>query len=286
MIKITHNAGFFSCCSVKLHEIVKFINLNKRLPDTVDSSKQFKLYKNDKNKDKDKDITLHYFETYNNVTDVTDVTDVNIKHHINYHHTDQFKNYSNLDYKCIIPLIKKYFSPSVEINEIVNTIENKYNIVHDNTLAVYYRGTDKYRETKLSPFVAFYKQIIEIVNKNKNIKILLQTDSAKFIDYISSKNLENVVIIDENKTSYVNKGIHNEETTDTNYYDMFNFLSTILILSKCKYIICSSGNCSIWTMLYRGNNKNVIQYLKGMWYGGATPVARKIKYIRRRRRFI
>ena len=45
MIKISHNSGFFSCCSVKLTEIVKFINLNKRLPDHVDSSKQFRLYK-------------------------------------------------------------------------------------------------------------------------------------------------------------------------------------------------------------------------------------------------
>ena len=56
MIKITHNAGFFSCCSVKLTEIVEFINSNKRLPDIVDSSEQFIVYKNDK--DKDKDITL------------------------------------------------------------------------------------------------------------------------------------------------------------------------------------------------------------------------------------
>ena len=38
--KITHNAGFFSCCSVKLTKIVEFINLNKKLPDSVDSSAQ------------------------------------------------------------------------------------------------------------------------------------------------------------------------------------------------------------------------------------------------------
>ena len=45
MIKITHNSGFFSCCSVKLTKIIEFINSNKRLPDNVDSSEQFKLYK-------------------------------------------------------------------------------------------------------------------------------------------------------------------------------------------------------------------------------------------------
>lgn len=255
-VVITHSAGFFSCCSVKLSKIVEFINSNKKVPDFVDSSKQFAMYKNDKSKD----ITFDFFENYNNITDV------NIIYPINYHHRDQFKNYSNLDYNNIQPLIKKYFSPSVEINKLVNNIEKKYNIVCDNTLAVYYRGTDKYKETTLAPFDDFYKQIEDIVNINTNMKILLQSDSANFIDYMNDKDLKNVVIIDENKTSYSNKGIHNEQSPDTNYYDMLNFFSTILILSKCKNIICSSGNCSIWIMLYRGNNKNVIQYLKGTWY--------------------
>lgn len=261
MIKITHNAGFFSCCSVKLTEIVKFINSNKRLPDNVDSSEQFILYK--KEEMRNKDITFDYFEHYENVPDV------NIIHPISYNWHHQFVNYANLDYKCITPLIKKYFSPSVKINEIVNTIEKKYNIVHDNTVAVYYRGTDKTKETRLASFDDFYNQIIKIVNINENIKIVIQTDSSQFIDYINKKKMKNVVIIDENKTSYTNKGIHNEQSSYTNYYDMLNFLSTIIILSKCKYIICSSGNCSNWTMLYRGNNVNVIQYLTGTWYNSA-----------------
>ena len=95
MIKITHNAGFFSCCSVKLNSIVDFINSNKSLPDIVDSSQQFILYKNDKNID----ITFDYFENYNMVTDV------NIIHPIDYDHVHKFKNYSNLDYLIILEAI-------------------------------------------------------------------------------------------------------------------------------------------------------------------------------------
>lgn len=258
MIKITHNSGFFSCCSVRLSKIVEFINLNKRLPDIVDTSQQFRLYKNDKNKDKD--ITFHYFENYNNVKDIDIIS------YINYNHSHQFKKYSELDYESILPLIKKYFSPSIEVNNIINKIQKKYNIDYDNTIAVYYRGTDKYNETKLPSFDEFYKQIIEIVNINKNIKILLQTDSFKFMHYINNKKLKNIIIIEENKISNTNKGIHKEQSFDTNYYDMFNFLATILIISKCKYIILNSGNCSIWINFYRGNNKNVFQYLNGIWY--------------------
>ena len=43
------------------------------------------------------------------------------------------------------------------------------------------------------------------------------------------------------------------------------FLAIIIIMSKCKYIICGSGNCSLWIILYRGNVKNVWQHLKDKW---------------------
>ena len=112
---MTECVGFFSCCSVRLSNIVSFINKKKILPTYVDSSEQFTWYKNDKNKDKD--IIFDYFKNYN------DVVDVNITHPINYNHLHQYSHYSNLDYKCITPLIKKYFSPSIEINEIINNIE-------------------------------------------------------------------------------------------------------------------------------------------------------------------
>ena len=119
MIKITHNAGFFSCCSVKLTKIVEYINSNKILPDNVDSSKQFSWYKNNENRSKD--ITFDYFQHYINIPNI------NILYPIDYHWEHQFINYSNIDYNSITPLIKKYFSPSEEINIIINNIEKKYN---------------------------------------------------------------------------------------------------------------------------------------------------------------
>ena len=47
-----HNAGFFSCCAVKLTDIVNFMNSKSQIPQYVDSSKQFSWYKND-----ERDIT-------------------------------------------------------------------------------------------------------------------------------------------------------------------------------------------------------------------------------------
>jgi hypothetical protein len=161
MIKINHNSGFFSCCSVKLSSIVNFINSNKKLPDCVDSSQQFKWYKNDNNKDND--ITFDYFENYNNITDV------DIIHPINYHHEHQFTNYNNLNYKNITPLIKKYFSPSVEINEIVDNLEKKYNLIYENICVLFYRGNDKITETKKCSYDEYLNYANQLLTKNPKI---------------------------------------------------------------------------------------------------------------------
>ena len=60
---------------------------------------------------------------------------------------------------------------------------------------------------------------------------MLQSDSAGFIDYINDKNLKNIVIINENKSSYTNKGIHNEQSPNTNYYDIcMNYYEFLLII--------------------------------------------------------
>jgi len=251
----THNAGFFSCCSIKLNDIINYINTHSKIPDYVDSSKQFDLYK----KDKKKDITYDYFEHYDNIIIV-------INYPINYHEKHQFINYSDLNYKNIVPIVKKYFSPSTQIINIVEKIKQKYNINYDNTIAVYYRGTDKIIETQISSFENFYNKIKEISDLDVNKYIIIQTDTAPFIDYINSKNLKNIIIFNENSTSYSNVGIHNEKTNEENYNDMLNLFSIFLIISKCKYIICSSGNCSLWMMLYRENNKNVYQFLNDEWY--------------------
>jgi hypothetical protein len=262
MLKTTHNAGFFSCCSVKLNDIVDFVNANKKTPDVVDSSQQFQLYKTKGNRN---DVTFDFFEHYDNVKNVT------ITSPIDYHNTHQFRDYSKLDYAHLAPLIKKYFSPSALIQTMVCSILAKYKLDLNNTLAVYYRGTDKHTETNLASFEQFYDQILRVIKTNESLNILIQTDSAHFLDYINSKHLKNVIVINENQTSYSTKGIHHENLrNDSNYKHILVFLSTVIIMSKCKYIICGSGNCSIWAMLFRGHSHNVIQYLNGTWFANVS----------------
>lgn len=259
MIKITHNAGFFSCCSVKLTKIIDFINSNTKLPDSVDSSEQFKWYKNNKNKD----ITFDYFERYDNITDVY------ITHPIKYHWEYQFENYSDLEYERINPLIKKYFSPSAEINEIVNSIERKYNLIYENICVLFYRGNDKNRETKKCGYDEYLNYAINLLKKTPKIVFLIQSDETEFIEFMMNKFPNNSFYFkDEIRHMKKCNDTVDKKMSSQNYDFSKKYLAITIIMSRCKHIICGSGNCDIWIMFYRGHNKNVIQNLKGVWYIG------------------
>tara|TARA_E500000331_G_C17241489_1_gene707179 strand:- start:464 stop:1261 length:798 start_codon:yes stop_codon:yes gene_type:complete len=256
-VVLTHNAGFFSCCSVKLYEIVKFINSNKKTPDNVDSSQQFEWYKNNN----DNDITYEYFEHYNNIQNIE------IKYPINYHWRYQFVNYSKLDYNIIIPLIKKYFSPSKNIQDIINNIEKKYNLVYENICTLFYRGNDKNRETKICGYDAYFKYANEIIKNNPNILFLIQSDETEFIEFMTEKFPNNSFYFkDEIRHMKKCDDTVDIKMKDTNKEFSKYYLAITIIMSKCKYIICGSGNCSIWIMFYRENCKNVIQNLNDAFY--------------------
>ena len=180
----------------------------------------------------------------------------------------QFENYKNVDYNSIIPFVNKYFSPSQNIINIRDRLYIQYNIDVNNCIALYYRGTDKCNETEIDCFDSYYNKLIEIIDKcsNKNIYILIQTDTAQFLDFIKDKcKHKNIIIIKENSTTYLNNGIHYQKTWEENYIDIQYLYATVLIMSECKYIICSSGNVSIWMMYYRGHSDNIYQNLNRKW---------------------
>ena len=104
-------------------------------------------------------------------------------------------------------------------------------------------------------------KIKEIVNSNPNKKLLIQTDEIDFFQFI--KNIyPNCFFIEENKM--IKKSKTAIQFTLKNGEKIINaqtFLATTLILSECSELIINSGNVGMWICLFRGNNKNVHQYL-------------------------
>ena len=250
MLRVTHtNAGFFSCCSVRLMKILEYFNENKRVPHFVDSSEQFILYRPP---DVWGDLCSHFFKfKLNDVSYSEDIKDCN---------DNQFRPYKSIHFESLNPFIERYFSPSDEIVGIANLFIQKYKLAPPGMISVYYRGTDKYKETPLAAFEDYSTMIDKIY---KGEQILVQSDSAPFLSYMRSK--YQIVAIEENPVSDTSNGIHNENNSSQNYNEIKYLLATVMIMARSKTVICSSGNVSIWLAYYRNSANNLYQNLNNSW---------------------
>lgn len=257
-IFVTHNSGFFSCCTVRLYTIIQYINAFKKLPILVDSSNQFEWYKPDTTKD----ITHDYFEHYDKHPTILFNPSINI----NFNVWHQYNYYSLLEYHYLVALVNKYFYPSMEICEIIMNIEQKYNLVYDNICVLFYRGNDKNTETRICGYAEYIEYANNVMNKNPNIKFLVQSDETEFIELMMNTYPNNAFYF-KDEIRHINKCNSTVDVVfkEQNYEFSKYYLAITIIMSKCNYVICGSGNCSLWIMLYRGNCKNVYQSIGDKW---------------------
>ena len=268
ILTVTHNAGFFSCCTQRLRRIIDFCNVNRICP-IVDSSKQFLFYKTDPSLD----ITNYFFKDNNEM-------DIKINDHIFFssykdkvdHHSDQFLDYTSLNLGQINPFILKYFQVSDEVNRKINYFEKKYSIEYINLCSIFYRGGDKFQETLIGSYEIFIDKAKDVSRQHPNIKFLVQTDDDNFLNKFMESFPGSLYLNELHRTA--NKvAVHYEIPLHLRLNEAINFLAVTNIVSKSKIIITHSGNCGLWAILFRNNVNNVIQYLQNnesdikVWYG-------------------
>jgi hypothetical protein len=224
----------------------------------------YTLYK--KENEQNKDILSEYFEDYNNEIEI------NYQQNVDYVETYQYNKYKNLDYNNIVPFVRKYFRPSQQINKIISDIEKKYNINdYLNICVLFYRGNDKATETKTSKYDDIVIKAKRILSKHPTIQFLIQSDETEFIERMTKEFPTNSFYF-KNEIRHINKQMTSVDLineNDTNREFSKYYLAIMIIMSKCKYVICgSTGNCSIWITFFRENANNVVQYLRnGEWFG-------------------
>lgn len=278
LLTLVNTGGFFSCCSVRLAHITRFLQKYKKLPDCVDSSRQYSFYKL-----VNRDIVYDYFMHYDAIDTVvkpelrygTPDNSERLRYYSLWKNTqikseqftpipwincEQWDDYSKIDYDGIKPLIKKYFTPSVKVKNIINSMEKKYDLSYENICVLFYRGNDKNRETNKPPYNEYLIQAKVILEHNPSIRFLLQTDETEFIEFML-KNLPDRSFYFNDEIRHMKKCDSTVDRKCRSNISIFskNFLAITIIMSRCKYVICGSGNCDVWIMYYRGNVKNIIQ---------------------------
>ena len=263
-IVLKQNAGFFSCCSVRLNSIITFYNRYGRLPEKVDSSYQFRLYK--LHSKLEQDITYDYFAREDDAAN-----SVPPPRKIDYLERYQFSNFEFLDYKGIVPIVQRYFSPSQQIQNAICDIEDKYKLDYKNLCVLFFRGNDKGTEMFLPSYSAFLERARAQLKTNPQTTFLLQSDETEFLEYMARElghcgdgDIPPRVIIFNDEIRHMRRQRSSvdklPDSTKTNYYYSQLFLAITIIMSRANTVICTSGNCSIWIAFYRGGADGIIQF--------------------------
>ena len=270
-LKIKHDHGFFSNCSMALYEINNFIKENNLNPE-LDMSKSFSWYK-DANGEIDvyklcfsqsfakQGINTFEFEPSqhdNNLHLKRNRGGKKFKRHDSFYMSHRM--YTNTFIQSTLPIVKRYFSPSEYILNLKEQYIQKYSISTKNTLAICYRGTDKKRELPTLDFNLYTDYSKGVLNKNKNLtNVLVQSDQSQFVNFCKDElSGWNVFQINEIPTTSSDKQI--SFTTSKKQDLATNFLASLLIISKCNFVINHTGNVGMWISLYRENCNQMKQF--------------------------
>jgi hypothetical protein len=243
-LRIDGGVGIFSCCTVRLESILQYYNRYHATPKLLDCSAQFSFYK----ENDDEDISKDLFAQRDDISIEWNGFPVSVTRSSV---EQQFSNYREICYAELLPFIQKYFSPSQLITRAVRHLELSSKIDYENTCVIRYRGTDKADETVQPPFTEILRKALDLKSKQPNLRFAIQTDDAKFRSFIFDALVDDCFTVE--KTTWSGWDGHK---------DYIDFYASIMLLSKCKYIITTSGNGELWMMLFRGNANGVYQYLQ------------------------
>ena len=254
ILKITEGSGIFSCCTVRLEKILAYFNQFQKTPFLVDSSDQFSDYK-----DEDEEIDSELFALNNEIHINWSGQPLFITNSLD---EQQFSDYSSLNFSEVNPFIKKYFSPTKIVISAMHNLAQCSHFEPENTCVIRFRGTDKQLETIQPSYEEMLLKALTLKAKHPNIRFAVQTDDDKFRQYMFINLGDNCFTVEEAK--------NNNQRTNHNF---INFYASILLLSKSKFIITTSGNGELWLLLFRGHAHGVTQYLrhKEYIYGKLNP---------------
>jgi len=245
---LTHNAGFFSCLSVALNSVVDNPPLSISARFGMRLYKEY-LFSNPWN---------HYFESpdscHHRKSHIPEVGAVNPSI------LDWWWcRYSALPLSEFHEMIDTYFYPSQSVLDRVETLKTQHEIKLTETIGIHYRGTDKVEEFSVTDLSNYIHEVEQILIDEPNHKILLQTDDFSAYNVFYERFSENMISIDPPIKSTSGVGLHYLGKRNP-VKETINYFATVLILSKCDYLITHTGNGALWEHLYRGNSNRVTQF--------------------------
>jgi hypothetical protein len=172
-------------------------------------------------------------------------------------------------------IINKYFLPSERILSIIDNLKYNYHIDLEKTISIFYRGTDKFTEVSIAEPKKYAEVAKNILSKNPDYRILIQTDQKQVLDYFLNEFGDKAFYFKEiPTTTKTGNDTVKMESIPNRWMNFFEDSTTVIdpialsqnleaairIISQSKYLVLHTGNGALFSILYRGNSNNIFQF--------------------------
>lgn len=171
--------------------------------------------------------------------------------------------YSDLPFDKLSPYVQNYFLPSNAVRQRQEKLEHKYNIDYDKTVALWYRGTDKWTELSTISPRHYILETQRLLANDDDLRVLIQTDQEQVRDNCIAYHGKRAFYFDELPVTTSMTGVHHipvESRGISNFQFGITLLAVANIIARCRYVVASTGNLGLWACLYRGTAKNTAQF--------------------------
>jgi len=249
---VLHNGGFFSCCTIRLREIIRHYNVCRLLP-VVDSTAQFKHYKTAEEQATGVDLTPHFF---------TPGEETRPFQHVDFsddHREDQYSNFDAIHHDEVGFFVRRYFSPSEEVMAEQAEIRRRYDIDPAATVVVLYRGNDKRREMAVPEYRQMLRHAAKVAAAHPGHRVLVQTDELEFCQAALEALPNSFTIAETVKIPQQDSAVQYVLPPEQRRPQAITFLAVLHLISQCDQIVLNRGNVGLWACLYRGHTRGVRQ---------------------------
>lgn len=247
----THNSGLFSNCSTTLEDILALSRAKGKVA-RIDYSQGMGLYKDRP----DRDVYPRFFER-NGVFDCPPG--------LTFNSLDVHTPYSRLPLAELHAAVDCFFKPSGEAEALAKAWADEARLDLTNTLAIYYRGTDKGKEIELAPIEAYLKAAREIDDKTgRRRAILIQTDQMQAREAVVKAFGARARFFSAMPVTRRAKGIHKQWlqrlAAGGGEASGLQMLAAVLALSRCAEVVLTTSNVGAWVAFYRGHARGLHQF--------------------------
>ena len=230
--------GFFSCSTLALDMVIRYLKNNKELPKELDRSAQYSSLKERQTDD----LASMYFmeETIEEIITPIDYNGFSLN--------VPFKDYEKIPFERINPIIEGYFTPSWLVVGKYTYLLEKYDLDPSKLISIINDGSDI--KSKEKSYNTLIDKAYELQEMRLDDKFLVLSDDLGF-NIAFLKEFPEAIVIDE--APYINAPI--EQRADINGW----LFAALLVASESDYLITKNGHLSLWSILYRGNSDNIIR---------------------------